>query len=172
MRQTIARIAGFCLPFAAAAGSIAGICEAGDNVWTSNGPAGGTVLSLSFDPADPRVAYAGTERGLILGSDDRGFSWTIVTTLSTDAPVRALVVDPSNPQTVYAGTGRGVLKSEDGGASWRMANIGLMQRRIRSLVIDPYSPQVVYAGIAGRSASGLYMSTRMAGPRGQRSTRG
>ncbi len=40
--------------------SQAGLVSAGTNVWTSNGPEGGTINALAIDPVTPATLYAGT----------------------------------------------------------------------------------------------------------------
>lgn len=37
--------------------------SAGNNVWTSHGPEGGTIRVLAIDPATPTTLYAGTSGG-------------------------------------------------------------------------------------------------------------
>lgn len=41
--------------------SMSGICSAEPGQWTSIGPYGGNVFSLSVDPATPDTLYAGTD---------------------------------------------------------------------------------------------------------------
>jgi hypothetical protein len=41
-------------------------CFAG-SIWTIDGPDGGTVNRLVFDPADPSIVYAGASNGLFRG---------------------------------------------------------------------------------------------------------
>src|SRR5262249_13678715 len=93
---------------------------AGDNVWTSIGPAGGSVLALALDPGMPTTLYAGTGGSGVFKSRDGGTTWQASNTGGlSDASVRALALDPTTPTTLYAGTeGSGVFKSTDGGTSW------------------------------------------------------
>jgi hypothetical protein len=46
--------------------------QAGINLWTSHGPAGGNVQALTLDPAPPQTLYAGTSRGGVAKSTDGG----------------------------------------------------------------------------------------------------
>ena len=41
---------------------------AGINVWTSNGPEGGSIRSLAIDPVTPTTLYAGTWYGGVFKS--------------------------------------------------------------------------------------------------------
>src|SRR5262249_13060721 len=99
---------------------------AGNNIWTSLGPAGGDVHSLVIDPSTSTTLYVGTGCG-VLTSTGGGSSWFAVKTgLRTNPFVTALALDPSTPTTLYAEAGdSGVFKSTDGGNSWFAVNTGL-----------------------------------------------
>ncbi|MBI4460725.1 MAG: hypothetical protein HY648_11800 [Acidobacteria bacterium] len=85
-----------------------------------------TIHSLSVDPANADILYAGTFGGGVYKSTDGGKRWSaaasglpaMVTLQGTPAsPVAALLITPS---AIYAGTfGSGVFKSTDGGATWK-----------------------------------------------------
>src|SRR5437867_4925246 len=122
-----------------------GRAHAGLNVWTSNGPGGGTVLALAIDPATPSSVYAGTNRGGVFKSTNGGTSWTAVNTgLPFNTIAQALAIDPVNTATLYVGTTAGVFKSTNGGASW---TVSLTSGDVRALVIDPMTPSILYAGL-------------------------
>lgn len=53
--------------------SQAGIVSAGINVWTSNGPEGGSIQALAIDPATPTTLYAGTSDGGVFAIQDLGY---------------------------------------------------------------------------------------------------
>ena len=131
--------------------SQAGLVSAGTNVWTSNGPEGGTIYALAIDPATPATLYAGTWGGGVFKSTNGGGNWSAVNTGLTNTTVRALAIDPVTPATLYAGTdGGGVFKSTNGGANWSAANTGLTDTYVRALAIDPVTPATLYAGTRGR----------------------
>ena len=44
--------------------SSASMVHAGNNVWTSLGPEGGTIFVLVVDPTTPTTLYAGTSGGV------------------------------------------------------------------------------------------------------------
>jgi hypothetical protein len=52
--------------------------SAGSNVWTSNGPEGGTINALAIDPAILATLYAGTYGGGVFKSTNSGGSWKVV----------------------------------------------------------------------------------------------
>ena len=116
------------------------VAFAGPGFWTSNGPDGGTVLTVAIEPTDPQTLYAGADNGGVFKSTDGGTSWRSANTGLTSFVVRAIIVDPMSPDTVYIGTNGGVFKSTDGAATWRTVNTGLAGLSVRALVIDPCRP--------------------------------
>ncbi len=96
----------------------AGIVAAGTNLWTSNGPDGGSILALAIDPANPAILYAGTDGAGVFKSTDGAGHWNAANTGLTSITVNALAIDPVTPTTLYAGTSAGVYKSMDGGGHW------------------------------------------------------
>src|SRR3989449_5353840 len=52
-------------------GSLHG-AEAGVNVWTTNGPEGGSISALAVDPQTPTTLYAGTTSAGVFKSTDGG----------------------------------------------------------------------------------------------------
>src|SRR2546427_5845569 len=103
-------------------GSLHG-AEAGVNVWTTNGPEGGSISALAVDPQTPTTLYAGTTSAGVFKSIDGGTHWRAVNAGLGATSVRALAIDPQASTALYAATcGGGVFKSTDGGGSWSAAN--------------------------------------------------
>jgi hypothetical protein len=122
---------------------------AGDNVWTSLGPEGGSIQAMVIDPQNSNTVYA-IAGGWIFKSTDQARTWKRVYLY----PTSVLVIDPQNTDTLYAGTaGGGILKSEDGGASWSAASSGFptlpngAYATVRTLVVDPQNPSTIYAAV-------------------------
>src|SRR5437763_3475610 len=141
---------------------------AGDNVWTSLGPDGGSISSLVIDPQNTSTVYAGTQGNGVLKSLDGGTSWNQASMGFPGTWVMALAIDPQNSRTLYASVfGHGVFKSTDGGASWNAARAGLPTYDaidgygfVPILVIDPQHPDTVYAAIGDdASTGGVYKTT-------------
>jgi hypothetical protein len=84
--------------------SFSSVAYAGQSVWTSGGPYGGSIQALSIDPTTPATLYAGTFGGGVYKSTDFGGTWVAANTGLTDLSVRALAIDPTTPATLYAGT--------------------------------------------------------------------
>lgn len=49
--------------------------RAGVNVWTSNGPEGGTIDAVAINPATPTTLYAASTSGSVFKSTNGGLSW-------------------------------------------------------------------------------------------------
>src|SRR2546430_15938806 len=97
-------------------GSLHG-AEAGVNVWTTNGPEGGSISALAVDPQTPTTLYAGTTSAGVVKSTDGGTHWSAVNAGPGATTVRALAIDTPTPTAPYAATfGGGATNSTDGGA--------------------------------------------------------
>ena len=138
---------------AASRGATTGIWRSQDSgvSWTQVDPT--PVFSVTVDPGDSRIVYAGAADAGVLKSVDGGDSFAVksvglpeVVTTSRTGNVQ---VDPRISTTLYVGTeGTGVYKSLDGGENWFALNLGLEDENVFGLVLDPVSPEVVYASTA------------------------
>jgi hypothetical protein len=72
--------------------------HAGTNVWTSIGPAGGSIYTLAIDPTTPTTLYAGTAFSGLFKSTDGGSTWRAVNTGLPTGSI--LVIDPLTPTTL------------------------------------------------------------------------
>src|SRR5438876_487747 len=68
------------------------------NQWTSYGPVGGGLASLSVDPQSPRTLYT-TSGGPVFKSEDGGASWHALNPESTPTGIGPFVFDPTNSNT-------------------------------------------------------------------------
>src|SRR5215470_12688922 len=100
----------------------------------------GVTRFFEWDPADPKVIYAGNNG--LYRSADSGRSWRLIypaaarvtgvdmgndhadeTILVDGRPadrVTALAIDPANSKKLYAAMGNSLKISDDAGATWRM----------------------------------------------------
>ncbi|MDQ6892914.1 MAG: hypothetical protein M3167_09580 [Acidobacteriota bacterium] len=148
--RTLGPLALLCFWFAASP------LRAGSDRWSSIGPDGGSVTTLAVDPVNPATLFAGTERGGIFKSVDRGASWRPANDGIVALPpfnrfgrVNVLALDPVHPSTIYASiTGVGVIQSVNGGATWSflLLNPSFPDPGIASIAISPSAPEIVYAG--------------------------
>lgn len=133
--------------------------EAGENVWTTNGPHGRYITALALDPTNPFLVYSGGwgYPGVSVSSAfrtlDGGASWWTLAEVPPGETITALVVSPKDPSVVYAATKRyvppgpvvsAVYKSLDAGVNW-IRLISFRERQLFDLAVDPESPNIVYA---------------------------
>ncbi len=171
--------------------SFAGVFISTDNGYTwspSNtgippqaGPSGDAIpiFSLTVDPHDPSIIWAGTNpTGHIYRSMDGGQTWEerdngITIDYGGGLSFRGFTVDPRSSDIVYAmgetadpitgfatfgsGTGGVIFKTTDGGANWmKIWDGGMPSSLARYMWIDPRNPDVLFVstGIFDRGAVG------------------
>src|SRR5947199_10587995 len=66
---------------------------AGDNVWTSLGPDGGSISALVIDPQNTRTVYAATGSG-VFKTTDGGASWSQASARQAGPVVATVVLAP------------------------------------------------------------------------------
>lgn len=121
--------------------------------WLRSGLASKDVLSLTLDPANPGVVYAGTKQSGVYRRASCGGSWQSKGLGSLDSVILAVA---SNGH-LYAGSwGGGVHKSTDGGDSWTAINNGLDHPWVYTIAADPNSSQGVYVATGD---AGVYKTT-------------
>lgn len=144
--------------------------------WKIQGPGniGARVNTVTVDPNNEAVMYAGFARGGVWKTTDSGATWNPIFDDQLFLSIGDIVVDPSDSNTVYVGTGDpnisgypsigdGIYKSIDGGLTWE--NLGLEEQRIISkIIIDPTNSNTIYVGTMGlpferNEQRGLYKST-------------
>ncbi len=121
----------------------------GGTDWSPIGLDGmGVVNSLSLDPQNPSIVYAGLSASHgAWKSLDGGLNWMNILPNVTVSRSRGILIDPTDSNTVYVGTeGGGVLMSTDGGDHWTAINDGLTSLTVYALAMDPQDPHTLYAG--------------------------
>jgi hypothetical protein len=130
------------------------------------------VWSLTFDPRDPRVLYAGYENCEIFRSEDGGEHWrqlpvtvrfpevTVTPGANPAKRVLELAVNPANSDEVYGAIEvGGVIRSLDGGEHWENMSHGQYVNDdtvdMHGVLIGRWRPGTVLA--IGRA--GLFSST-------------
>lgn len=115
------------------------------------------VTRVVADPADPDVVYVtlsgfGLDEPLahVYRSDDRGDTWSSISSNLPDIPANDLIVDPADPQTLYLGTDVGVYATRNGGAGWFPLGAGMPVQTIFDLTLHAPSRTLV-AATHGRS---------------------
>jgi photosystem II stability/assembly factor-like uncharacterized protein len=113
--------------------------------WINNGPFGGQVLDLIYQPGSaglPDRLYACVINAGLFVSTDSGANWSML--INTSYPMR-LKISPANPQYLYLNTNNGFLRSLDGGLSWsEILPAPGSQNRTISAFPDPADPHKVF----------------------------
>jgi photosystem II stability/assembly factor-like uncharacterized protein len=152
-----------------------------DGIPPQAGPSGDAipVFSLTVDPHDPDIIWAGTNpTGHIYRSIDGGRSWEqrdngVTMDYGGGLSFRGFTVDPRSSDIVYAmgetadpltgfavwgsGTGGVIFKTADGGAHWaKIWDGGMPSSLARYLCVNPDNPELLYVstGIFDRGAIG------------------
>ena len=123
------------------------------------------VRSMSADPEDPGIIYAGADVGLVR-SNDIGSNWKRVDAPFNDETVWKVAVDPDNRQRIFIGTGapsRAVLwRTLDAGKNWYRVPVelprfcaGVSKPRLLAFAYNPRNPDKVWFGV---EEGGLYYS--------------
>jgi photosystem II stability/assembly factor-like uncharacterized protein len=151
--RTVSRVAGLVLTCTALLASAGASLAATPGVWTDNGPYGGVVSGLAFDPSSPSTVYAATRNG-VFKSTDSGANWSAASTGLTTLWVNAVAVDPANGAVIYAATNNQLFRSTDSGATWATVSVpGLAG--FTSVAFGPGTSPMVYVA----SSSGVDQST-------------
>lgn len=117
--------------------------------WVNVDPNG--VLSVTVNPGDSNIVYAGAIGGLgVLKSIDGGAHFKVNSVgLPEDtntARTGAVLVHPQNPNILFVATeGAGVFESRDGAESWFPINSGLDDLEVFGLAMPPDHPNILYA---------------------------
>jgi photosystem II stability/assembly factor-like uncharacterized protein len=123
------------------------ILIAGENTWTTNGPAGGNIKTVAFHPFDHNIIYLGTIGNGIYKSIDGGNSWAHLTIGLLSKAVWVIQFDFQDPDTMYASGTRGIFKSSDAGRSWEI--LPLQPNPYSAFMVHPDSQNLMFAGFFG-----------------------
>lgn len=117
------------------------------------------VFRLSICEQNPNILYAGTDKGVVFKSTDKGQSWKPCNAQHNfGGSIYSVQVDPKDPNVVYCGGGVSLWKSTDGGETW-VQQQGV-QGNVNSIRFSPNdSKYVTFAtGMARGKSGGFYVT--------------
>ncbi len=76
------------------------------------------IYSFDIYAANTNILYAAGEAGGLWRTNDKGMSWTLLTTNILHGAFGAVKINPQNPEEVYASTSGKLIKTTDGGTTW------------------------------------------------------
>ena len=125
--------------------------------------------SMTIDPHDPNVIYAGVEQGDLLKTVDGGTTWFVLDgfykpTDWTYRDIHQVVVHPENSAEVYMTTGMGLYLSHDAGSTWEL----ILDNSFRigypdHLIVSPLDADTMFMSGAGAHPGTWQVSHRAAG---------
>jgi photosystem II stability/assembly factor-like uncharacterized protein len=125
------------------------------------------VKTMTVDPRDPNVIYAGVEQGDLLKTTDGGATWRVLDDYSkptdwTYRDIHLVVVHPANSAELYMTTGMGLYRSLDAGATWKLIvdnsfSIGYPDH----LIVSPLDGNTMFMAGAGENP-GTWRASRSA----------
>ena len=129
--------------------------EGDDLEWKLIGPSGGGwIQSLSFDPHEPDVLYAGGDVGGFFISTNAGRTFEIRNLGLHDYFLEAIAVHPQDSRIIILGTESGIHRTTDRGLTWEWMRNGFpaleryrFSSPIGAVCFDPLQPNIIYAGV-------------------------
>jgi uncharacterized repeat protein (TIGR01451 family) len=116
--------------------------SAGDGVWTSDGPDGGPVIALEWDPTASGTVHALTRYNGVFSSDNPASGWLVANAgLPLDGPTGLAVAIDGTLYAAFIGSDSGLFRSSDAGASWQE----VLNQPVSALAADPTAAGSVYA---------------------------
>src|SRR5262249_4839931 len=115
----------------------------------------GGVRATAVPRRDPRVLFAGTQRGPYRSADG-GDHWTALGSPDAGMAVWSILFHPRDPNTMYVGTApAAIYRSQDGGDTWRRlpgltppGRVAMtFPTRVIRLAADPSNSREIYAGL-------------------------
>lgn len=108
------------------------------------------ITAFAVAPTNTNVLYAGSERGSLSKSTEKGLLWTPLAENDTllRSKICAIAVAPNTPNVLYLSNDKGVLKSTNGGANWSV-ELGITQINAGTIAINPSTPaDLLVSGVA------------------------
>ncbi len=110
---------------------------------------GGWVTPYVLVPGSTDVLIAGYKN--LWRSDDRGDSWTQLTSFNTQRNVQAIAVAPSNTAVIYYANDLVMRRSINNGSSWQTIGTALPDQVVTAIVVDPLVSDHLWVSLSGYS---------------------
>lgn len=101
----------------------------------------GITATVTVDPDDPTIVYAGAFEGL-LRSEDNGANWSNIQGDAFNGYIQSLAIDPANSDRLLLAGQAGLARSDDGGAHWVSSQTGIDSLSSLELVSSPASDRI------------------------------
>ncbi len=123
------------------------------------GAMSGRITSLTVDPTNPKVIYAGAASGGVWRSKSAGTAWEPIFDKAPTLGIGSIAINPKNPEEIWVGTGEGnprnsqnfgvgIFKTINGGEDW--VCMGLQNTRsIHRVILHRDNPDIVFAAAMG-----------------------
>jgi len=131
-------------------------------LWTRTNIDANFLWSLSVDPNDPDVVYAGTPRWRTTWpvdeiynhselhlSTDGGNTWSTKDNGLPEGGITSIVIDPRNSDVFVGLSAGGVYQSTDGAENWNISSQGMDDTWIYDVAVHPTLSDTVFAAIWG-----------------------
>ena len=124
--------------------------------WTkTNGPMGGWIEDICFNPKTTRIIYAGGKGGLFK-TKNSGKKWIrIGPSFFNEGRIREIAIDPKKPNTVYilldsTLNSDGIYKTSDSGKNWEKIQY-LNSGKPNLIACDPFLSGILYTATTNGS---------------------
>jgi hypothetical protein len=114
---------------------------------------GNWITPLVWHPTDSTILFGGWAG--VFRSNNKGSSWTAISSTAITSKVNCLAVAASNPNYIYASVGSTFYVTTNGGTNWTSYSIGAT---VSAIAVSPINPTKVYLTTTSTS-SHVRMST-------------
>ena len=118
---------------------------------------GAWITPFLINPSNNNQLFAGYRD--LWRSNDKGTTWTKVSTNLSTSYLRYLVMSASSSRVLYAATTSTIWRTGDGGASWKNITTGLPTSSLSRIAVHPADSNTVYATYSTFSGGKIYKST-------------
>ena len=140
--------------YAGTSDALVQVTSDGGRSWSPTAPLPNRfIAAIAIHPQNPLRAYVGLSgfgTGHVFRTDDRGGSWTDISSNLPDVPVNAVLLDANSPDTVYIGTDIGVFVLASDG-TWTPLTQGMPNVVVLNLSQNPVTG-ILIAATHGRGA--------------------